>query len=213
MSVINKKPYIESVLGSLTQKQKDDLQDLINGAASIFRSYINLTAPITSDDKGVNHCVLEAKDKVFTGYLVYTDDYCVMFAYNGNSQAMQIVELYPTVDGYKIIDEELSVFEFRTYVNNYASGSGNEDDSNVYHFEEGDLLTNNILGKLKDGDVLIVNQMAFTIKKTNLTTHYLITGDKSYIADGNAYLTQLSWDSADEETGLTLTSMALTENE
>jgi len=74
MSVINKKPFINKILEETSDADLAVLNGLLNGAnATLFKSLINVAHPITSDDKGASHCVLEAKDQVFTGYLLYND--------------------------------------------------------------------------------------------------------------------------------------------
>lgn len=116
MSVLNKKPYAQSVIESLTGEQLSTLASLLNGAVSTkFRSFINNSYPITNDDKGVSHCVLETKDEVFTGYLLYNNSYCVLLSYNA-SQEMKIVKILLSEDKYEIVNEELSISELRGMV-------------------------------------------------------------------------------------------------
>lgn len=118
MSVINKQPFIQKVIGSMTKSNLEDLQELLNGASeTIFRSFINLDYPFTTDDKGVAHCVFEAKDKVFTGYLIYNNSYCVLVAYEGEkSQKMFSIKIDYANDKYEIVDEQLDINEFRRIV-------------------------------------------------------------------------------------------------
>ena len=121
MSVINKKPFIASVVESLTKEQLASLNTLLNGASTtIFRSYLNTSYPFSTSDKGVSHCVFEAKDKVFTGYLLYNNSYCVLVAYEGKSQKLKMLKLDYANDKYEIVNEELDIEEFRRVVENVA---------------------------------------------------------------------------------------------
>lgn len=163
MSVINKKPFISKILEETSDADLAVLNGLLNGAsASLFKSFINNTYAITSDDKGANHCVLEAKDKVFTGYLLYNDLHCVLVAYEGKSQKMFSVVLDLANDAYEIIDEELSIFEFRQLV------------QGVHKFETSAIteMTDEELDAIKCGDIIVKK----TISGDNILSHaYLCT--------------------------------------
>lgn len=123
MSVINKKPYIQKVIESLSQENLEDLQALVNGATStLFRSFINPSYVFTEEDKGVAHCVLETPDDVYTGYLIYTDTYCVLVCYNGDkTQKMFTLKLDYENKKYSIVDEDLNINEFRRIVENHIT--------------------------------------------------------------------------------------------
>ena len=125
MSVINKKPYAQSVLDTLSAENISSLKTLLNGASTtLFRSFINNSNPITASDKGVSHCVLEAKNVVFTGYLIFNNSYCVLFAYQEKSQKMQIVELDYENSEYSLIEEELSIEELRRIIEDKSIEAG-----------------------------------------------------------------------------------------
>lgn len=123
MSVINKKPYIQKAVESLSQENLEALQTLVNGATStLFRSYINPSYVFTEDDKGVAHCVLETPDNVFTGYLIYTDTYCVLVCYNGEkTQKMFTIKLDYENKKYSTVDEDLNINEFRRIVESHIT--------------------------------------------------------------------------------------------
>ena len=125
MSVINRKPYIETVLETLSAANLATLKSLINGSANaIFRSFINKDCPMTADDAGIKHLVLETKDAIFTGYLIFTDDYCVLFSYDGLSQEMRIVDIDYEKKEYEIIKEELSINELRRVLDDTTESQG-----------------------------------------------------------------------------------------
>lgn len=120
MSVINKKPYIEGVLESLTKQNLSTLIGLVNGGEGnvVFKSYINTSYAFSTDDKGIKRIIFEAKDKIFTGYLIYNNSHCVIIAYDNAmvSQKLKIVKVDYEFDRYEIIDEELSIEEFRRLI-------------------------------------------------------------------------------------------------
>lgn len=116
MSVINQKPFIETILESLTELNLNSLITLVNGGATStkFRSFTNPTYALSTNDKGMNHIVLETRDKVFTGYLIYTDSVCVLVAYdNDKAQRMYSVQIDYSNSAYTIINEALDINEFR----------------------------------------------------------------------------------------------------
>ena len=115
MSKIQGKPFIESVLGELTEEQMSSLMSLINGTnkTPAFRSLINSSNFITNADEGVKHVVLETYNKTYTGYLVYTTHYCVLISYLNHTQELTMLELNLTNKTYKIVKEPLTITELR----------------------------------------------------------------------------------------------------
>lgn len=135
MSVINKQPFIEKVVASLSKENLTSLQSLINGSGTpIFRSFINTANPMSTSDKGVANMVLEVEDNVFTGYLLYNNSYCVLVAYEGDkSQKMFSIKLDYAHDKYEIINEELDINEFRRVVEDRTTNveiEGNDVSAN-----------------------------------------------------------------------------------
>lgn len=131
MSVINKKPFVQSALESLTAEQLGALKTIINSTSNSanFRSLINSLYAISTSDKGISRLVLEAKDKVYTGAWIYTDDYCVLLSWKSNvNQKMNIVKINPTKNSYELIEEKLSINELRRIVENLLLESGEGTD-------------------------------------------------------------------------------------
>lgn len=132
MSIVNKKPYIVEVLDSLDSSSKIALKNLINGGGEeIFRTlYPNQSSTLSSLDKGIKRVKLEVSgpatsQKLYDGYLIYTDDYCVLIAYASNK--IQTLTLIDMVIGsspweFKIKGCELSITELRSEL---------EDASNI----------------------------------------------------------------------------------
>lgn len=55
MSVLNKKPYAQKVIESLGQEDLKDLASAINGGGStLLKSFINVSYPFSTDDKGAS---------------------------------------------------------------------------------------------------------------------------------------------------------------
>lgn len=129
MSRVQAKPYIESVIGSLSDEQKSALKSLINGYSKTptFRSLTNKSHAITTDDKGVKFVALEMPDGVETGYLMYTDTYCALASFHENTQEMNLWEIDVTGQTCERVDEELSILELRSTLFDEAEIVGMEN--------------------------------------------------------------------------------------
>ena len=120
MSVLNKKPFIKSLLESLTDEQRSTLASLIDGGgtrAPILRTLnINTTSTrthITNADKGVKICNLEINYSLYNGYLIYNDSYCVLLSYT-DSQQMLVFSINLSERNFASVNEELSALELRS---------------------------------------------------------------------------------------------------
>ena len=126
MSKIQGKPFIEKVIQSLTDALRTDLVSLINGAnqSPAFRSLINSSHYISAGDKNkVSHVVLETWNKTYTGYLIYTDDFCVVISYSRNTQDLDILTINLTNQSYKIVREPLTITELRFELEEGSEGA------------------------------------------------------------------------------------------
>lgn len=104
---------------------------------------------------------------------------------------------------------ELQAFVKAVIMTGVFDNNGLDGDiAKVYHFNEADVLTDDILSKLKDGDIICVNQMSFVIKKSNLTTYYWIHGSHVAKTSNAVMVTSLEWESKDTKE-LTLTSVSI----
>ena len=161
MSVLNKKPFINKIIEETSDSDLAILNGILNGTSeTLFRSFINVNYPITSDDKGANHCVLETKDKVFTGYLLYNDLHCVLFAYDGKSQEITSLIINVGQDTYEIVNEELSINEFRQLI----CGVQKFETSNITNISDEEL------DSIKCGDIIVKK----TISGDNILSHAYI---------------------------------------
>jgi len=118
MSVIRKKPFIESVIESLTDEQKASLLSVMNGSGNtIDASFTNLpeadVAPVLFQ--------LEPNN-LKTGILIQAETYDVLLAYH-RFQDMQIYKLDLSKFTYEKINEYLDINELRRTI---SGGGGNQ---------------------------------------------------------------------------------------
>ena len=121
MSVINKKPFVASVIESLTSAQLSTLKTMMNGGLKTLTKFslINEDYFITTEDKGVKHISLEVSGNVFTGFLLYNNYYCALISYqNEYQQKLQIIKIKLSNNTYEIVDEYLDIDELREVVDN-----------------------------------------------------------------------------------------------
>lgn len=80
MSTIRKTPLIETVIGSLTSAQLITLKTIINSSSPANESYSLSSLPAESGVYATNFSA--ENNKIYTGILIYTDDYKVLIAYH-----------------------------------------------------------------------------------------------------------------------------------
>ena len=159
MSSIQKKPFIEKVIATLTEAEKTALVGLINGGdlTPEFRSLVNRTYKVTASDKGVTHVILETESGRNTGYLVYTDDYCVFIGYQ-DIQELTMLNINVTHQTCVKVDEPLTITELRFELS--GGGSIGEDvtadEINSENATLGQVLTANGSGGASWEDNVIV---------------------------------------------------------
>lgn len=157
MSIINKKPYIKTILEELNEDNLKTLNILIDGGSgtAIFRSFINPGYFITDRDRGVSRCKLETKEKLYTGYLVYGINYCTLIFY-GDNQSLGMLKIDVDNISYAKIDEYLDINELRSEL----------DDTFVAK-------TSEIIDAVKnaiEGGELVVGGNLFAIDNVDLTS-------------------------------------------
>lgn len=129
MSTINKKPYIKSLLESMSSDDLLMLQQLIDGGGEQIAIKRTMNLPsgdktkISESDKGVHLCSLEMEYSLFIGYLVYNDDYCCLIRF-ADSPVLKLFEINVSENHIKTIDEELTVVELRSELYGILGGSG-----------------------------------------------------------------------------------------
>lgn len=130
MSTINKKPFIKSLLESMSDEDLSTLSSLIDGGGVQVPLLRTLSikpsgnrSNITNSDKGVKLCNLEANYSLYNGYLIFNDYHCVLIAFT-DSQKLTMFEISDTKLDFATIDEELSVIEFRSELKDMLGGGG-----------------------------------------------------------------------------------------
>ena len=172
MSIINKKPFIISVLETLTSEQAVALKTLINGGGDpVFRSLNPYSASLlTASDKGVKAVTLELPNagaqSLYNGYLIYNNTYCVLVAYSGmiNQQLTLIkVDMSKKPITYEIKPCEVSIAELRSELDDLAASEGLEVEAVLAEkgvpvaIKVDDIteLTSAQLDALKNGDLVL----------------------------------------------------------
>lgn len=117
MSAIQKKPYIRNVLDSMEDEEKVTLLQLVDGKQNkpTPKSLINPSQHITGADKLLTpeYIALETKEGVYTGYLIYNDDYCTLIAYEDGSQNLDILDIDLSNMTYSVNKENTSIADMR----------------------------------------------------------------------------------------------------
>lgn len=132
MSVINKKPYIASVIEALSEDELASLKDLINGGQDVadFYSLINDDYSINEVEDEVSLVNLETKEGVFTGYLIWKSGLKVLLSFEAtDKQSMKILQIDATNKTYSLVEQKLSINELRGYL---AEGSGSSGGTKLY---------------------------------------------------------------------------------
>ena len=136
MSVINKKPFIKSLLEDLTEEQLSGFQSLINGGGNqtVLNRTLGIPAGnrtnITNSDKGVHVCSLEIGYSLFSGYLVFSEHYCVLLQFT-DFQRIQMFNIASDKKSYELINEYLDINELRSELDDTASSDQFGNDANV----------------------------------------------------------------------------------
>ena len=89
-------------------------------------------ALLTESDKGIFRIKLEISKKraqdVYDGYLIYTDDYCVLIGYSWNkNQELDLINITKLTGGawtFHILNCDLSILELRSELDDVVEGSG-----------------------------------------------------------------------------------------
>ena len=130
MSVIRKKPFIDKVVGSLTNGQKETLLEIVNTpGGNIAADLVNMPG------KGIRavNFTLEPTGNPKTGILIYNDIYCVLIAHH-RFQDLLMFELNPAKQTYEKVNEYLDINELRRIL----SDLGNGDNVTVSEIDSGD---------------------------------------------------------------------------
>lgn len=130
MSTINRKPFIKTLLESCTDDELSVLSSLLDGSGdqTIIKRSANPVASsnaphISATDKGVKLCNLTINYTSWLGYLIYTDDYCVLISFT-DAQVLKMFDLTADKTIPNTVDEELNILELRSTLYEVSGGSG-----------------------------------------------------------------------------------------
>ena len=130
MSVLNKTPFINSVLKALGKDNLETLRDLMNGEGNRTVLFRTMEVPsgnrthISSADYGVHLCNLQVISSLFNGYLLYIEGgACVLLSFT-DFQNVNIFNI--DMEKYSIakISEYLDINELRYIVNDLLVQEG-----------------------------------------------------------------------------------------
>lgn len=116
MSVLNKKPFIQSFIESLSSSDKTALLNAINGSGT--SSKYSLVLRNLSVSTPIEKCSLETKTRIYNCYKIYKN-YKITFLTYGQGQDMGIYQIdYPYYEKELKgkINEPLSINELRRYL-------------------------------------------------------------------------------------------------
>lgn len=126
MSKIQDVPFITKVIDTLSDELKSGLYGLIDGQVKtpVFRSLVNNDYAITeANDKGkVQFVTLETLRGNYTGYLAYNSVYCVLIAFKGNTQALDMLNINVAKHTFAFVNESLSILELRVELEDGKKG-------------------------------------------------------------------------------------------
>ncbi len=178
MSKIQGKPFIEELVNSLSADLRKELLDLVNGSDKTpeFRSLVNKDHLVTGSDKNkVQYIVLETFCKTYTGYLVYNNSYCILIAFNNNTQALQLVNVDLVKNNCRVIKQPVDILELRMYLRDPTAST------TIGEIDSGDEPENKVI--TSDG-----NGGAYWGSKVN---YLVLTGESGTLTDEQLAVAQL----------------------
>lgn len=175
MSTINKKPFIKTLLQDMSSSEIATLQTLCDGngdQTALLRTLnsnpVGSRSHITASDKGVHLCDLEIGFSLFKGYLIYTENYCILLQFT-DFQRIQMFDInITTLVDYALIDEYLDINELRSELDDTADAESAEIISVVNEgIQDGTIkvvsldnttsirnLSDEFINNLKSGDIV-----------------------------------------------------------
>lgn len=185
MSKIQDVPFITKVIDTLSDELKSGLYDLIDGQVKtpVFRSLVNNDYAITeANDKGkVQFVTLETLRGNYTGYLAYNSVYCVLIAFKGNTQALDMLNINVAKHTFAFVNESLSILELRVELEDCKEGVTPTDlgvTNNNIHLAKGtkqigegvNFKTINGASIMGDGNIAVSESGTLPIDETLSTT-------------------------------------------
>lgn len=124
MSVLNKKPFIQSLIQSLSSSERQSLLDIINGAGATPK--YSLVLRNLSVSTPIERCLLETKTHLYNMYKIYKSSKLTFLSF-GQGQDMGIYQVsYPYYEKELKgrVNESLTIEELRRILEIYESIEG-----------------------------------------------------------------------------------------
>ena len=174
MSVIDKKPFLTSLIETLTEEQISALKVMMNGGGNptvlmrtMHASPLGERTHLTAADKGIHRCNLEVDFSLLNGYLIYNNTYCVLIVFT-DFQTLSWYTIDVANQRIAKITEELSILELRSELDDSSAAEKAEiisvvkeaiaeGEIKVVTLENGTNFTNlsdELLSSLKAGDIV-----------------------------------------------------------
>lgn len=132
MSVLNKIPYINAILGDLETSDLTTLLNLMNGSGDRTELLRIMNLPsgnrtnITVADKGVHMCSIQLGPTLYYGYLLYSDNYCTLLSFT-DFQNISMFAINVSKKSMETVSEYLDINELRSTLGDLlAEGGGSE---------------------------------------------------------------------------------------
>lgn len=213
MSVIGKKPFVNTILDSLTVTQLTTLQGLVNnlGTPTLVALYGN-DGIISSSNLGVSYVTFkleEISQKIVKGILCYKDNaHCGLFVFNDTGSAIDSYQIDPVNKKYIIVNEHLTAAEFRSAI----------DDE--FETESGEVADLEWVNSVKDHiteveDSIVIDNLKPTVIYLNgkIFPSFPTTGSYDMtIVDNAIVLTERIYENAEMHLTDNATAVALTAN-
>ena len=192
MSVLNKKPFIQSLIASLSSDERTSLLSVINGSGTTPK--YSLVLRDLSVSTPIERCVLETKTHLYNMYKIYKSGKITFLSF-GQGQNMGIYQVsYPYYEKELKgrINESLTINELRRYLEfEGPDGSGVteeeleaaiSDKATIYEVENVQDIPQDILSKIKGGDIVNTGEDVFICSYFLAGDSFrLVTGDTSSI--------------------------------
>jgi len=125
MSVIRKKPFIETVLQDLTGEQLNTLTSYINGSGTATEMVLGNAN--FSELTGIHYLKLKIDNlRTIIGFYIRNENYAVFISYNGTSEKLIVSSFDPNTWFITDIEEHLTIEELRRVIDDVTEASEGE---------------------------------------------------------------------------------------
>lgn len=215
MSVLNKVPFINSVLNELGEENLGTLRSLMNGSGDRTELLRTTNVPagnrvrISAADKGVHLCSLQVGPTLYHGYLLYKEK-CVLIHFT-DFQSLSIFEIDVAHNQIHTVSEYLDINELRYIVNDLLMDMGElihvqVDDIESGTEPEGKAIVSDGEGGAKWGDIIHTIETNDITQLTKAQLDSLKAGDVVNKITGNEkHSYHVSYKGTGAGTGICLT--------